>query len=99
MSHAASKDRVLIAVIGDEVGSGRLSKEGRDAKEDGADRCVSFDGEQDSITGLLLAGIGHIDKGTKNFLIANESESEAGRKKGETQSRGEGGGLSWSEGA
>ncbi|KAL7410035.1 ATP synthase (F/14-kDa) subunit-domain-containing protein [Mrakia frigida] len=43
-THAASKDRKLIAVIGDE----------------------------DSITGLLLAGIGHIDKGSKNFLIASE---------------------------
>jgi hypothetical protein len=25
----------------------------------------------------LLAGIGHIDKGKKNFLIANESEYES----------------------
>lgn len=45
--------------------------------------------DQDSITGLLLAGIGHIDKGSKNFLIASESESKQS-KGGRVEERGKG---------
>jgi V-type H+-transporting ATPase subunit F len=59
------KDRNLIAVIGDEVSFFR--------------RRMMFDGRlmlKDSVTGLLLAGIGHVDnQQKKNFLIVDSSTS------------------------
>lgn len=61
----AFKDRNLIAVIGDEVHTSMLN--------------IFAANEppfviQDSITGLLLAGIGHVtDHGKKNFLVVDAS--------------------------
>lgn len=62
-AHTSFKDRTLIAVIGDEV-------------------CTHFlyplvylsSSLQDSITGLLLAGVGHInEQQKKNFLVVDAS--------------------------
>jgi len=62
MASTSFKDRNLIAVIGDEVCRFR-------------NECVSRLICQDSITGLLLAGIGHInEQQKKNFLVVNASE-------------------------
>jgi hypothetical protein len=58
------KDRILLAVIGDEVSfDSRLPY------------CEMSLTKQDSVTGLLLAGIGHVDQQQKkNFLIVDGSE-------------------------
>ena len=49
---ALQKDRIYMAVIGDEV--------------------FNFVDKQDSVTGLLLAGIGHTDtKNQSNFLVVD----------------------------
>ena len=59
MSTQPFKDRNFLAVIGDEVGSLPWN-------------CVDL--MQDSVTGLLLAGIGHINQDQKkNFLIVDSS--------------------------
>lgn len=66
-SAQTAKDRTLIAVIGDEVSlpPQRFPRS--------ADTC--FVGK-DSITGLLLAGIGHVNQQSKkNFLTVEASES------------------------
>lgn len=83
-AHAAStKDRTLIACIGDEVrpnlrsvgGEGFLPLDLRRGTEADDPRWASsaLHHTQDSITGLLLAGVGHVDKGKKNFLIVDAS--------------------------
>lgn len=57
------KDRNLIAVIGDEVGH---------PVQYGL--CfLRSPPPQDSITGLLLAGIGHVNEQQKNFLVVDAS--------------------------
>ncbi|KAL7751863.1 H(+)-transporting V1 sector ATPase subunit F [Sorochytrium milnesiophthora] len=59
------KDRSLIAVIGDEV---RVTVKCAAVKE----AIVDTLGWQDTVTGLLLAGVGHIDaKQKKNFLVVD----------------------------
>jgi vacuolar-type H+-ATPase subunit F/Vma7 len=64
-AHASFKDRNLIAVIGDEVQTSSISTL----------HCSLP--TQDSITGLLLAGIGHIDEHQKkNFLIVDSSQPD-----------------------
>jgi hypothetical protein len=69
----AGADRHLIASIGDEVGGWRHHY---------CDKLVQLIRTmllacwllQDTITGLLLAGTGHIsEKGKKNFLVVNSS--------------------------
>ena len=58
----AFKERNLLAVIGDEVRAMCHSL------------CSETDlGYQDTITGLLLAGIGHVERGKKNFLVVDSS--------------------------
>jgi hypothetical protein len=55
----AARERTLLAVIGDEV---RLLRVTDDA-----------DGSQDTVTGMLLAGIGQITQNKKNFLVVDGS--------------------------
>ena len=60
MSTAEFKDRSLIAVIGDEVSVHSF--------------IVRYNKFQDSITGLLLAGVGHVnEQQKKNFLVVDSS--------------------------
>lgn len=59
----AFKDRNLLAVIGDEVRA--FSTVCSTATE----RLYA----QDTITGLLLAGIGNVERGKKNFLVVDSS--------------------------
>lgn len=59
----AYKDRNLLAVIGDEV---RISHFYQGIP------IVNF--LQDSITGLLLAGVGHLNGQQKNFLVVDASK-------------------------
>lgn len=64
---ASFKDRNLLAVIGDEVTPTDFFWSWLTAE--------TFPVPQDSITGLLLAGIGHInEKHEKNFLIVDSSD-------------------------
>ena len=58
------KDRNLLAVIGDEV---------RVPKYQAIETISNLYALQDTITGLLLAGIGNVDKGKKNFLVVDSS--------------------------
>ena len=61
----AFKERNLLAVIGDEVRKMWLI-------------CSIYFTDsyfvKDTITGLLLAGIGHVERGKKNFLVVDTSE-------------------------
>ncbi|KAF5374873.1 hypothetical protein D9758_000059 [Tetrapyrgos nigripes] len=60
------KDRNLIAVIGDEV----LCKFGSET--------LPHTSQQDSITGLLLAGVGHVnEQQKKNFLVVDSKTQVA----------------------
>ncbi len=83
---ASTKDRVLISVMGDEVGAQALCVRLRPRLTPPA-LCPS-PGQpprtprksapllQDSVTGLLLAGIGHVDSKNKpNFLVVDASAS------------------------
>ena len=36
--------------------------------------CINVVDRQDTITGLLLAGIGQVERGKKNFLVVDSSE-------------------------
>lgn len=83
------KDRTLLAVIGDEVGSYRfvsgmmeeivtLMGQGGEVEYQRRSqrtlRALKLT-KQDSVTGLLLAGIGNVDQQQKkNFLIVDGSE-------------------------
>jgi len=61
---ASFKDRNLIAVIGDEVGAYFIYQ-----------ICLFKSAAKDSITGLLLAGIGHVnEQQKKNFLVVDASK-------------------------
>lgn len=62
MANASYKDRDLLAVIGDEVAIVHCQD---------ILTAILF---QDSITGLLLAGIGHSNGQRKNFLIVDASK-------------------------
>ncbi|RDA83446.1 hypothetical protein CP532_1813 [Ophiocordyceps camponoti-leonardi (nom. inval.)] len=70
-SHADFKDREFLAVIGDEVGSATPSQRTR----------LTPPGlPQDSVTGLLLAGIGHVTAGAdaqRNFLVVDNKTDTA----------------------
>lgn len=79
------KDRTLIATIGDEV---RVLARTRCLQQP-SPACTltssplgsrSRSPSQDTITGLLLAGTGHVDaRGKKNFLVVDSSESSTTR--------------------
>ncbi|KAF8641024.1 hypothetical protein AX17_000669 [Amanita inopinata Kibby_2008] len=61
-NYTSYKDRTLIAVIGDEVSRALLFGTTQ----------LPDDALQDSITGLLLAGVGHVNQQQqKNFLIVD----------------------------
>lgn len=67
----------LLAVIGDEVGGGRVRE-----RLVFAPKCLPMHVtshsplHQDTVTGFLLAGVGHVDlRRNSNFLIVNDSES------------------------
>jgi len=79
-----TKERTLLAVIGDEVSTAPTSPSCLLRLFARAPYCIllsaprhtlllySYAHDQDSITGLLLAGVGHInDKQEKNFLIVD----------------------------
>lgn len=69
-STTSFKDRNLIAVIGDEVRSTPTCASSAPLR--------TLFGSQDSITGLLLAGIGHINEHQrKNFLVVDSSKGFA----------------------
>ncbi|KAM0484469.1 hypothetical protein ACHAPX_001894 [Trichoderma viride] len=82
-SHADFKDRQFLAVIGDEASHPPRNIPHTQAPTMGGDRIRSNTGiyVQDSVTGLLLAGIGHITTGAeaqKNFLVVdNKTETAA----------------------
>ena len=62
-TYTSFKDRNLLAVIGDEVHVNSLSRND-----------INLRSFQDSITGLLLAGVGHINENQKkNFLVVDSS--------------------------
>ena len=85
---APPADGSLLAVIGDEVGAGG-ERDGRGG--DGGGRAALLPDTtpppsptpmpppspplQDTVTGFLLAGVGHVDlRRSSNFFIVNESE-------------------------
>ncbi|KAM0514175.1 hypothetical protein ACHAPE_007011 [Trichoderma viride] len=82
-SHADFKDRQFLAVIGDEASHPPRNIPNTQVPKMGGDRIRSNTGiyVQDSVTGLLLAGIGHITTGAeaqKNFLVVdNKTETAA----------------------
>ncbi|GKT69972.1 LOW QUALITY PROTEIN: V-type proton ATPase subunit F [Colletotrichum tofieldiae] len=70
-SQADMKDRQFLAVIGDEVRASRTPR---------TQRMQPLTIEQDSVTGLLLAGIGHVSTGAdqeKNFLVVDSKTDTA----------------------
>ena len=75
MSSSQYRDRTLIATIGDEVSS--LSSLSSQVVPPHQFRNSSYRPSapsQDTITGLLLAGTGHIDgRGKKNFMVVDSS--------------------------
>lgn len=66
---ASYKDRQFLAVIGDEVGLRRLLRQLRPLTP-----------RKDSVTGMLLAGIGHVTSppnSSKNFLVVDAKTETA----------------------
>ncbi|KYK59548.1 ATPase, V1 complex, subunit F, eukaryotic [Drechmeria coniospora] len=84
-SQADFKDRQFLAVIGDEVSASARPSETKPPRRPPRHRPrrQATDGEspaQDSVTGLLLAGIGHVTAGAdaqKNFLVVDSKTDNA----------------------